>query len=135
MPRRSRRTRLQRGRMTQAERWTLWHEQDVGMPAGEEYPFASEAEARACWRRNRQTLMAEVRPGHVPCGLWMHEPESFVSAEAVRALRLDQESLHHGANEFDGMASFHRRNGRIDLAQEFERRGERVRAVLAEAAC
>jgi hypothetical protein len=132
MPRRSRRTRLQRGGMTATERWALTVGDDVGMPAGEEYPFATNEQARACWRKHRDVLMSEAYPGAAPCGLWAHEPESFVSAEAIRALRLNAEALHHGANEFDGMARAARRNGRGDLAEEFEQRAVRVRAVLAE---
>ena len=130
--RRQRRTRLQRGGLTPAERWALTRAQDVGMPAGEPYPFEDEAAARACWRKYRNTLMSETYPGHVPSGLWEYEPESFVSLEAIRALRLDRDSLHHGANEFDGAARAARRNGRPEVAEEFEQRAQRVRAVRAE---
>jgi len=130
--RRQRRTRLQRGGLTPAERWALTREQDVGMPAGEPYPFKDEAAARACWRKNRTTLLAEALPGMVPCGLYLHEPESFASVETVRNLRLDRAALHHVANEFESLAACNRRNGRLQLAEEFEARARLVREVIEE---
>ena len=131
MPRRARRTRL-RGGLSPAERWALTVGTDVGMPAREEYPFTTEEQARACWRRHRDTLMSEAQPGHAPCGLWAHEPESFVSEEAIRALRLNAQALSHGANEIDGMVRAARKSNRPDHAEQFEQRVERVRKLIAE---
>jgi hypothetical protein len=133
MPRKNRRTRI-RGGMTQAERWALSLGYQLGMPGGEAWPFADEADAKACWRKNRAVLMAEMYPGHPPDGLWAHEPEAFVSLESIRNLRLDARSLNHISNEIDGEARAARRNGRPELAYEFEQRSKRVRAVLAEGA-
>jgi hypothetical protein len=118
--------------MTPAEHWALLYYEDIGMPAHEAYPFEDEAAARACWRRNRARLMSEMRPGHPPSVLWTLEPESFVSVEAVRALRLDRESLNRGAVEFQSIADSHRRHGRPELAEEFEARAACVRSVIAE---
>jgi hypothetical protein len=132
--RRQRRTRLKPGGMTPSERWALVFGDDVGMPRGEPWPFRNDEEALACWRRHRDVLMAERSPRCAPCGLWLYEPESFASLEAIRALRLDREALHRGRCEFESLASFHRRHGRIEQAEQFEERARRVREAIAEGA-
>jgi hypothetical protein len=118
--------------MTPAEHWALSYGDSVGMVGDEVFPFPSEEAGRACWKKHRNVLMAEAPAGTAPDGLWRYEPESFVSLQAIRALRLDRESLSHGRNEFDFMASAARRNGRPEVAEEFQQRAERVRQVIAE---
>ena len=131
MPRRPRRTRLKRGGLTPAERWALLYEPHVGMPWGESYPFADEAEARACWRRNRSELMLGSFSGHPP-PLWIFEPESFDSPAGVTALNVDIDGLRRCANELQSLGSWHRHSGRKELAEQFAQRAEIVLSVIVD---
>jgi hypothetical protein len=132
MPRKARRTRL-RGGMTPTEHWALKHGVEM-LPAHDPDPWPDEDAARMCWRKNRAQLMAEALPGFPPMSLFRHELESFDSKTQILALRLDRISLSKGTNEFESCAAWHRRHGRIELAEEFQRRAARVRVVIGEMA-
>jgi len=130
MPRKARRTRL-RGGITPAQHWALRYGLEL-LPARDPQPWATDDEARLLWRRHRDVLMAESLPGSLPMGLVRFELESFESAAAILALRLDRRALAKAIAEFESCAAWHARNGREQLAQEFQQRAERVRNVIAE---
>jgi hypothetical protein len=102
------------------------------LPSGVPAPFASEQEALAAWRKHRERLMSERHPNTCPMGLFRYELESFSSLESIRALRLDRGALDKGRCEFESCADWHRRNGRVELADEFDARAERMRQIIAE---
>ena len=132
--RRQRRSRVRNGGLTLAQVWELTVPLNVPsclVPADGKV-FKNDQEARAAWRKHRGRFMAERHPGQVPAGLIDHEPESFASAETVRLLRLDNDALRHCATEFGCLASWHRRNGRVELAADLDRRKDVVKQVLSE---
>ncbi len=130
MPRRARRTRL-RGGLTPSQHWALTYGVEL-LPSNDPDPWATEEDARILWRRHRDQIMSEALPGCAPMGLFRHELESFASPAAILALRLDPQSLQKAVYEFEECTNWHRRNGREQLAREFEERAARVHLVLSQ---
>ncbi len=131
MPTLKRRRRKRISGLSASAHWALKYGVEL-LPSNDPDPWATDDEARILWRRHRETLMAEMLPGFPPIGLSRHELESFASPAAILALRLDAQSLRRGLYEFEECTNWHRRNGREQLAREFEERAAKVRLVLLE---
>lgn len=92
----------------------------------------SDEETREAWFRHRDTLMRTSPPGPTPWGFIHFESDRFESLAEIRGMRLELAGLQDVRGEFMCLASFHRHQGRLELADKFERLRANLSAVIQE---
>jgi len=95
-------------------------------------PFPSDEAARQAWRRHRGQIMAWCPPGGAPYALMTFDTPSFETTAGIRSLRLELAGLHDARREFEGLSIVHSREGRLELAEKFEKLAENVKTVIDE---
>jgi len=89
-------------------------------------------DARVAWFRHRDELMRSSPPGPTPYGLSCFEADRFERLGEIRSMRLELAGLQDVRGEFEVLSLHHHNQGRLDLADRFERLLSNVNAVIGE---
>jgi hypothetical protein len=124
--RRNRRSRSRSRSLSAGLNWYLLYGQEMS-----DEPFTEE-DARQAWFQNRGELMRLCPPNPAPWGLFHFESDRFENLSEIRGMRLQLRDLQDARGEFMADASWHRNQGRLELADKFERLRSNVITVIGE---
>ena len=125
--RRNRRSRSRSQSLSAELNWYLLY----GDTMSSEASF-NEEDARSAWFRHRAEIMRSSPPGPTPFGLSHFESDRFERLAEIRGMGLELAGLQDVRGEFMSVAFSHQHQGRLELADKFERLRGNVNTVIEE---